>query len=241
MGSRLSQRYWNQDLYYARNAVCQGYIFDGTFYVTAMVNGQILDGGYLNSSGYDAYDTYIDGFDTGTGGIGNYFLNGSYYDYGTAEDPVVWYETGATGPAMNVIMPYVNIAKPDGGSEGGEGYIIRQVSSSSFLMQSYWDPSLQGICTLYPSYNSMPLGTMYIGVNFFAAGGEGYWGSVREINDNTVITFDAGNADGAEGFNYEQPNGSFELVMPWLLGGGYDSGLEPGWASVWTNAYNIGP
>jgi hypothetical protein len=154
---------------------------------------------------------------------------------------VVWYESGANGPGNNIIMPFVNIAKPDGGSEGGEGYIIRQTSSSSFLMQSVWDPSVEGICYLYPQHNSMPTGTMYIGVNFFADGGEGYWGSVREVNDNTVITFNVGNADGGEGSNYQQPDGSYELVMPWLLGSPYDTGLEIGWASIWTNAYYVGP
>ena len=240
MGSRLSQRYWNQDLYYARNAVFEGYVVSGVLHVTAMVNGQVLVDGYLFSSGYNIQNSYIDSFGTGTGGVGTYNIGGGSRDLGNAEEPVVWYESGATGPGNNVIMPYVNIAKPDGGSEGGEGWIIRQVSSSSFLMQSFWDPSLEGICYLYPSYNSMPTGTMYIGVNFFA-GGEGYWGSVREINDNTVITFDVGNADGGEGFNYQQPNGSYELVLSWLLGGGYDAGLDIGWASVWTNAFNIGP
>jgi hypothetical protein len=241
MGSRLSQRYWNQDLYYARNAVFEGYIASGVLHVTAMVNGQVLVDGYLFSSGYDYSNSYIDSLGTGTGGIGTYNMGGSYTDYGTALAPVVWYESGANGPGNNIIMPFVNIAKPDGGSEGGEGYIIRQVSSSSFLMQSVWDPSVEGICYLYPQNNSMPTGTMYIGVHFFADGGEGYWGSVREVNDNTVITFNTGNADGGEGSNYQQPDGSYELVMPWVFGSGYDPGLAIGWASVWTNAFYIGP
>jgi hypothetical protein len=236
MGSRLSQRYWNQDLYYARNAVFEGYIASGVLHVTAMVNGQVLVDGYLFSSGYDYSNSYIDSLGTGTGGIGTYNMGGSYTDYGTALAPVVWYESGANGPGNNIIMPYVNIAKPDGGSEGGEGYIIRQVSSSSFLMQSVWDPSVQGICYLYPNYSPLPTGSMYIGVNYFADGGEGYWGSVREVNDNTVITF-----DGGEGYSYQQPNGSSELVMPWVFGSGYDPGLAIGWANIWTNAYFIGP
>ena len=239
MGSRLSQRYWNQQLYSANNAVFQGYIASGVLHVTAMVNGQVLTDGYLYSSGYNYSNSYIDSLGTGTGGTGTYNMAGSYGDYGTALAPVTWYENGANGPGNNVIMPYVNIARPSGGSEGGEGWILRQVSSSSFLCQSVWDPGLTGICTLCtgPS-NNIPVGGMYVGVNFFAAGGEGYWAPVREINDNTVITF---NTDGGEGYDYQQPDGSWELVMPWLLGIGYDTNLDIGWASVWTNAYNIGP
>ena len=242
MGSRLSQRYWNQQLYSANNAVFQGYIASGVLHVTAMVNGQVLVDGYLNTGGYDYSNTYIGSYNTGTGGTGTYNMGGSYTDYGTALEPVIWYENGANGPGNNVIMPYVNIARPSGGSEGSAGWIIRQVSSSSFLMQSFWDPGLTGICTLCPGpSNNIPVGGMYVGVNFFADGGEGYWGSVREVNDNTLITFDVGNADGGEGFNYQQPNGSYELVMPWVLGPGYGDNLDIGWASIWTNAYNIGP
>jgi len=121
-------------------------------------------------------------------------------------------------------------------------YIIRQLSSNSFLLQDVYDSAMQLPCTLTDNYGIPNVGDMYIGMMWYNAdGGEGYYQAVAELNDNTVISFNSGyitgGGDGGEGYAFQQADGTWDVNMPWLLGTVYDTNLAQGWASIWTNTY----
>ena len=248
MGSRLSQRYWDPNLYAgAVSAVFTGNVLNTTMTVSSITSpnstiavDDLINGG--SPGGGNTVDAIIDSFGTGTGGVGTYELNDSYDEIGTLEEPVVF--TARQGfPDNNIIMPFAYIA----GNSGVEpSYILRQLSSSTFLVQGAYT-LLTGECTLSPNTAGyLTPGEMYIGMYWYNYdGAEGYWQSVREINDNTAISFDSGflgtpPSGGGEGWAYQQDSGSWEISMPWTLN---YAGPQPqsGFAQIWTNSYFYGP
>jgi len=235
MGSRLSQRYWNKSLWQAQNSLFLGYIVDTTLTVTEMISGFIELNTILEPTGQDDNTTITD-YGTGTGGVGDYTISYSQ-TVGSAESPVPF--TGYTGNSAfnNIIIPLANL-----GNGTTYAYIIRQLSSNSFLLQDVYDSAMQLPCTLTDNYGIPNVGDMYIGMMWYNAdGGEGYYQAVAELNDNTVISFNSGyitgGGDGGEGYAFQQADGTWDVNMPWLLGTVYDTNLAQGWASIWTNTY----
>lgn len=235
MGSRLSQRYWNKSLWQAQNSLFLGYIVDTTLTVTEMISGFIELNTILEPTGQDD-NTTITAYGTGTGGVGDYTISYSQ-TVGSAESPVPF--TGYTGNSAfnNIIIPLANL-----GNGTTYAYIIRQLSSNSFLLQDVYDSAMQLPCTLTDNYGMPNVGDMYIGMMWYNAdGGEGYYQAVAELNDNTVISFNSGyitgGGDGGEGYAFQQADGTWDVNMPWLLGTVYDTNLAQGWASIWTNTY----
>jgi hypothetical protein len=235
MGSRLSQRYWNKSLWQAQNSLFLGYIVDTTLTVTEMISGLIELNTILEPTAQDE-NTTVSAYGTGTGGVGDYTISYSQ-TVGTAENPVIFTGYTANSAFNNIIIPAANL-----GNGATFAYIVRQLSSNSFLLQDYYDNSIQLSCTLQDNYTTPNVGDMYLGMMWYNAdGGEGYYQAVAELNNNTVISFNSGylggGGDGGEGLAYQQSDGTWDVNMPWLLGSIYDTNLAQGWASIWTNTY----
>lgn len=139
----------------------------------------------------------------------------------------------------NVLMPWAWVP----GDTGGQPcWIVKQLSSTSFIMQQAYpeggNPPLSGVCNMVNSYSEVnEPGTMHIGGFFYygglQTGSEGYV-AIKEIFDNTCVI-----VDGAESTGFGVPTtGLNNGVAGWEL----DQSPPPdNYVWIYTSAYFWGP
>ena len=142
-----------------------------------------------------------------------------------------WQKELYTDGGYNIVLPYAWLQDMSGYAPA---YITRQLSTTRFQLEIAWGfyAGLRGEAELF-NYYPQGVGQCAIGIyQYYVDGGEGYYGWVRELNDNTAVTF---NGYGPEG--YALPG---EIVTPWQIQNVSSNGQDPNFgAYIWTNAYYL--